>query len=62
MQTLMFQSLLYWIRPSDYIDVEPDTAPNVGFNPCCIGLGLQTILQAQFSVALHGVSILVVLD
>ena len=57
-----FQSLLYWIRPSD---AKPATAPLLRaecFNPCCIGLGLQTRNPQPLRCFVQSVSILVVLD
>jgi len=33
---------LYWIRPSDNGIAVPDASILTSFNPCCIGLGLQT--------------------
>ena len=39
---MTFQSLLYWIRPSDLEEIEVELVATIGFNPCCIGLGLQT--------------------
>ena len=40
---------------------EPDAAPD-GFNPCCIGLGIQTFGGVVETQPGGGVSILVVLD
>ena len=43
---LLFQSLLYWIRPSDGIAPTAFLDAQQSFNPCCIGLGLQTLCQS----------------
>ncbi len=34
--------MLYWIRPSDNPSQKAVRGSPIGFNPCCIGLGLQT--------------------
>ena len=39
----MFQSLFCWIRDSDSIWLVPCNSSNLGFNPCSVGLGIQTI-------------------
>ena len=60
---LQFQSLLYWIRPSDHGEVWSDCSTcTARFNPCCIGLGLQTLARNFRASGKVAVSILVVLD
>ena len=58
---LEFQSLLYWIGYSNNQGIAVGPEPRLGFNPCCIGLGIQTP-SAEGHRRIHRVSILVVLD
>ena len=44
---VVFQSLLYWIGYSNKSLVLVVEAPMKSFNPCCIGLGIQTSSAVQ---------------
>ncbi len=43
----LFQSLLYWIGCCDSRRCRPWLRRPSGFNPCCIGLGVATVLDLE---------------
>ena len=57
-----FQSLLYWIGYSNNTRLRKFAHQSIRFNPCCIGLGIQTWLFFLAYLCPKNVSILVVLD
>ena len=57
-----FQSLLYWIGYSNSLAVWLLLGLSLCFNPCCIGLGIQTLVGVTALPEAPFVSILVVLD
>ena len=58
----LFQSLLYWIGYSNLVLAQRNQLHFRCFNPCCIGLGIQTGQWPAASLLARNVSILVVLD
>ncbi len=59
---LKFQSLLCWIRDSDFMLSITIFSALVSFNPCSVGLGIQTTGLARFAGVFDNVSILALLD
>ena len=57
-----FQSLLYWIGYSNHFSSSLKRIAWHSFNPCCIGLGIQTVCCRVRGGVVYEVSILVVLD
>ena len=57
-----FQSLLYWIGYSNAVGGVYNQLKGFCFNPCCIGLGIQTAEMVAVAYCASWVSILVVLD